>query len=165
MKRILSNLIVTIILISIFSNSIVCCAESKEKYYNVQIPIFQGTTEEFHTELLNGITTAKEEEKGIIFVSIEDFKRLSNIEIVKESNSAVTLKRNTVYLELQIDNDNAVLSLGYDENNVIKSFDIEVPSIKYNNNIYISLTHGLNSFGIEMNIINEENIINIISIN
>ena len=68
-------------------------------------------------------------------------------------------------MELQIDNDNAVLSLGYDENNVIKSFDIEVPSIKYNNNIYISLTHGLNSFGIEMNIINEENIINIISIN
>lgn len=164
MKRILLNVIAIIVLISIYSNSIVI-AESKEKYYNVQIPIFQGTTEKFSTELLNGITTAKEEEKGIIFVSIEDFKRLSNIEIVKKANSTVTLKRNTVYLELQIDNENALLSLGYSENNVIKSFKVKVPSIKYKNNIYISLTHGLNSFGIEMNIINEENIINIISIN
>lgn len=83
MKRILLNVIAIIVLISIYSNSIVI-AESKEKYYNVQIPIFQGTTEKFSTELLNGITTAKEEEKGIIFVSIEDFKRLSNIEIVKK---------------------------------------------------------------------------------
>lgn len=140
MKRILSNVIIIIMLISVFSNSIVI-AESKEKYYNVQIPIFQGNTEGFSTELLNGITTAQEEEKGIIFVSIEDFKKLTNIEIAKKSNNTITLKRNTVYLELQIDNNNAVLSLGYDENNIIKSFNVEVSSIRFKNNIYISLIH------------------------
>ena len=43
--------------------------------------------------------------------------------------------------------------------------ELEKKSKEEKVNIYISLTHGLNSFGIEMNIINEENIINIISIN
>lgn len=102
MKRILSNVIVTIILISIFSNSIVCCAESKEKYYNVQIPIFQGTTEEFHTELLNGIMTAKEEEKGIIFVSIEELNSEDNVKPTENSQKETgTVKIGDGYLNVR----------------------------------------------------------------
>lgn len=52
--------------------------------------------------------------------------------------------RNTVNLKLNINNSNADLSLGYD-NNVIKSYDIYVPFINYKNEFYISLIHGLNA--------------------
>ncbi|MEE0618752.1 MAG: hypothetical protein U0N91_00070 [Oscillospiraceae bacterium] len=65
---------------------------------------------------------------------------------------------------MNINNSNADLSLGYD-NNVIKSYDIYVPFINYKNEFYISLIHGLNAFGIEMNIIDKENISNMISVN
>ena len=99
MKRILSSVIGIIMIISAFFNSIIF-AESEEKYYNVQIPIFYGTTKDFSTEMLNGITTSQEQNKGEIFVSINDFQNLSNTEIIKSDNISINLKRNTVKLKL-----------------------------------------------------------------
>lgn len=163
MKRFISSITGIIMIISFFSNSIIF-AESEKKYYNVQIPILCGTANELSTEMINGITTSQEEDKGEIFVSIKDFQKLSNTEIIKSDNNSMDLKRNTVNLKLNINNSNADLSLGYD-NNVIKSYDIYVPFINYKNKFYISLIHGLNAFGIEMNIIDKENISNMISVN
>lgn len=74
-------------IISFFSNSIIF-AESEKKYYNVQIPILCGTANELSTEMINGITTSQEEDKGEIFVSIKDFQKLSNTEIIKSDNNS-----------------------------------------------------------------------------
>lgn len=38
--------------------------------------------------MINGITTSQEEDKGEIFVSIKDFQKLSNTEIIKSDNNS-----------------------------------------------------------------------------
>lgn len=163
MKKFLSMIAVIILLLNMFSR-FEATAYEKQDFYNVQIPIFQGNTEEISTELLNGITSDDKSKEGIIYISLEDFQRLSNAEVLRKSDDVVELKRNSVYLELRVNSEKAILSLAYAENAVEESFDIVVPSIKQKNNIYISLTHALNSFGIEMNIMDKDSISNMISI-
>ena len=87
MKRFISSITGIIMIISFFSNSIIF-AESEKKYYNVQIPILCGTANELSTEMINGITTSQEEDNGEIFVSIKDFQKLSNTEIIKSDNNS-----------------------------------------------------------------------------
>ena len=164
MKRCLSSFIIIAILFVIFSNMKII-AESEQVYYNVQIPIFYGDTRNFSTEMLNGITTSQESIKGKIFISIDDFQKLSNTELIMSSNNRIELKRNTVFLKLKANDEVSDLYLGYDEKNYIKSFRVKVPTIYYKNKAYISLIHGLNVFSIDMNIIDKEDILNMISVN
>ena len=164
MKRCLSSFIIIAILFVIFSNMKII-AESEQVYYNVQIPIFYGDTRNFSTEMLNGITTSQESIKGKIFISIDDFQKLSNTELIMSSNNRIELKRNTVFLKLKANDEVSDLYLGYDEKNYIKSFRVKVPTIYYKNKAYISLIHGLNVFSIDTNIIDKEDILNMISVN
>lgn len=164
MKRCLSSFIIIAILFVIFSNMKII-AESEQVYYNVQIPIFYGDTRNFSTEMLNGITTSQESKKGKIFISIDDFQKLSNTELIMSSNNRIELKRNTVFLKLKANDEVSDLYLGYDEKNYIKSFRVKVPTIYYKNKAYISLIHGLNVFSIDTNIIDKEDILNMISVN
>jgi hypothetical protein len=140
-------------------------AEDKQEYYNVQIPIFYGNTIDFSTEMLNGITTSQEHKEAKIFISIDDFQRLSNTELIMSDNNSIELRRNTVFIKLKLNDENSDLYLGFDENKYIKSFKVKVPTIYYKNKEYISLLHGLNVFSIDMNIIDKEDILNMISVN
>ena len=117
MKKFLSMIAVIILLLNMFSR-FEATAYEKQDFYNVQIPIFQGNTEEISTELLNGITSDDKSKEGIIYISLEDFQRLSNAEVLRKSDDVVELKRNSVYLELRVNSEKAILSLAYAENAV-----------------------------------------------
>lgn len=164
MKRCLYSFIIIAVLLMNFS-SLRITAQDKQEYYNVQIPIFYGNTIDFSTEMLNGITTSQEHKEAKIFISIEDFQRLSNTELIMTDNNSIELRRNTVFIKLKLNDENSDLYLGFDENKYIKSFKVKVPTIYYKNKAYISLLHGLNVFGIDMNIIDKEDILNMISVN
>lgn len=164
MKRCLYSFIIIAVLLMNFL-SLRITAEDKQEYYNVQIPIFYGNTIDFSTEMLNGITTSQEHKEAKIFISIDDFQRLSNTELIMSDNNSIELRRNTVFIKLKLNDENSDLYLGFDENKYIKSFKVKVPTIYYKNKEYISLLHGLNVFSIDMNIIDKEDILNMISVN
>ncbi len=164
MKRCLYSFIIIAVLLMNFL-SLRITAEDKQEYYNVQIPIFYGNTIDFSTEMLNGITTSQEHKEAKIFISIDDFQRLSNTELIMSDNNIIELRRNTVFIKLKLNDENSDLYLGFDENKYIKSFKVKVPTIYYKNKEYISLLHGLNVFSIDMNIIDKEDILNMISVN
>lgn len=166
MKRFFTNVCIVLILIGLFNcflNFTVYADE--EKYYDVQIPIFYGTTENFTTELLSGFTTSEKQKEGVIFVSLEDFQKLTDVEIKEGISNSIILKRNTVYLDISVNSGYTTLLLGLNENNLKQCIYLEIPIKEQNDTIYISLLHGLNAFGIEANILNEEDIISMISIN
>ena len=164
MKRCLYSFIIIAVLLMNFL-SLRITAEDKQEYYNVQIPIFYGNTIDFSTEMLNGITTSQEHKEAKIFISIDDFQRLSNTIKIMSDNNSIELRRNTVFIKLKLNDENSDLYLGFDENKYIKSFKVKVPTIYYKNKEYISLLHGLNVFSIDMNIIDKEDILNMISVN
>lgn len=164
MKRCLYSFIIIAVLLMNFL-SLRITAEDKQEYYNVQIPIFYGNTIDFSTEMLNGITTSQKHKEAKIFISIDDFQRLSNTELIMSDNNSIELRRNTVFIKLKLNDENSDLYLGFDENKYIKSFKVKVPTIYYKNKEYISLLHGLNVFSIDMNIIDKEDILNMISVN
>lgn len=161
MKKTLSIFAILLILI----NMLPFYAFAKEDtYYRVGIPIFQGTTENISSEILNGITSANYEKENIIFVKIEDFLRLSKAQKLSESETSIKLCKNTICLEAFLNNKYALLSLGYSEDKIFKTNEVYVPCIKYKNEYYISLTHSLNAFGINMDIINKQNFSDLISV-
>lgn len=161
MKKTLSLFAILLILI----NMLPFYAFAKEDtYYRVGIPIFQGTTENISSEILNGITSTNYEKENIIFVKIEDFLRLSKAQKLSESENSIKLCKNTICLEAFLNNKYALLSLGYSEDKIFKTNEVYVPCIKYKNEYYISLTHSLNAFGINMGIINKQNFSDLISV-
>lgn len=161
MKKTLSLFAILLILI----NMLPLYAFAKEDtYYRVGIPIFQGTTENISSEILNGITSDNYEKENTIFVKIEDFLRLSKAQKLSESENSIKLCKNTICLEAFLNNKYALLSLGYSEGKIFKTHEVYVPCIKYNNEYYISLTHSLNAFGINMDIINKQNLSDLISV-
>ncbi len=87
------------------------------------------------------------------------------IQLIMSDNNSIELRRNTVFIKLKLNDENSDLYLGFDENKYIKSFKVKVPTIYYKNKEYISLLHGLNVFSIDMNIIDKEDILNMISVN